>query len=412
MGDYAFASDASNFLKEYYASGPVRDLCMDATHFLKDTKKTDVTKSTKLEGKKYIVPVKYNLGNGFGVTVADSQTVQTQSGSAGDYEQWEVTPQKFYATRKIEGLTMAAAEKKGVGSFVEIAKEVIDDMRRQMAIELEVAAFRGVSMAKGKIATNGISSNTVTLDNPRDVVNLKKGDLIQLAAAETSGSLRDSGDYARITSIDAINGKFTVNDLSLINGAAAGDFIFKYGTRNKGLNGLLGHTPIDRSSAVTVQGVDLSSDWTRLAGLYLAAGGKSPSQVLQEGMDLAEQFGAKPTKFVCNPYVKKELALDAGNYRVIEGKENNIGFSKTVLVSSVGEIEIVSTPYCPRDFAWAYTSDVEFAHWSKDLMQLEERDGNIFTRVSNDDAFEVRLISYVDLVVPNPSDVVFFNFGA
>jgi hypothetical protein len=391
-------TDIASALKEWYSSKDVADTCYDHNFLLKTLKRT------KCEGNQYVAPLKYGRNRGFGSTV----TVANAAAGSAKYEKWEVPEKKFYQAVYIDGAAIQSAKRKGPGAFFDVIKEAIDDGRKNAASELERMLFRNTNNARGVIGS--VSGTSLVLANIDDVVNFEVGDT--LVTAPTEGGTLETGSKA-ITAIDRDTGTLTCASswASGISTIAAGQYVFKANEQTTGLNGLLGHTPITRTSSTTVQGIDLSTDWTRLAGVKFNSAGRTVQQTLIDGLARSSREGGMPKQIVLNPSKFAQLAVELGSQRVYDNSKAEFGFTGLTLATPTGALPVYSAGFCPSDYGWAMPEDLEIVHWGDDLIFFADEDQLLHLDPAAD-RYYVRLCIMADLVVPRPVDVVLFNFAA
>ena len=308
----------------------------------------------------------------------------------------------------VDGASLEAAQSAGKGAWFNVVTEAIDDARKEMAKELEIKLFGNTNASRGKV--KAVSGTALTLVNAADAAFFEKGMKLRVADTET-GTLR-TGEAA-ITSIDRANGILyhSAGWTTTISALVVGDFIFRSDEKTAGLNGLLAHTPVTRTGSVTVQGIDLSTDWTRLGGIYVAGGNRGTHQTLLEGCGLGKREGSQPKRIVVSANRYIELVNELGNNKMyVNTTSADVGFDKIKIVTPLGALEVVGATFCPDDYGWAIPDDLQILHWGPDVMFVADRGGVQLNLDQSADRYYLRMHSYCDLYVPQPKDLILFHF--
>jgi hypothetical protein len=403
MGTKHDFSELTDALQVRYNNKGIADLCYKDKYFLKTkSKKVAAATSSKTDGSEYRSKVKVYRANGSGATIANAQTTLGNP----SFDEWVVTPKRYYTVRRLDGLTIEAASKKG--TLYDIVTDAIDEAREQHAEDLEIMTFLGATGVRGVVGST--STTTLTLSDTSTAKYFREGMTVQgyNGASARTGS-------AVITAVDPIAGTLTTGTdwTTQITSLTAGDSLVPYGMYGNALNGLGTRVPITRSGSTTVQGVDLSTNWYKLAG-YKQTALASVKETFLEGSMKAIGLGSRVGEIVCSYTTYNTLVKELGNNVIIDNDSETAkaGFAGIVMVTPAGNIPVRPATYCPEKIAYGLSKDpVNHVHWGSDLIFLEERGGSYLQQVSNDDAFEVRLVSYADMLIESPRDFVVFDLS-
>ncbi len=347
-----------------------------------------------------------------GGTSADYATAMTDN-TTSSYEDFIMSAKKQYQRVQVDHQLLFATEKKSE-SFVKALKE-FDRGFKGFGEKVGRRCYRTQGGAMGKLALASTTTTTLDFVDNAAVFNFHIGQKIVFAAADGSGSLRDSGDYVTVTAIDHQAGEVTIDvDLATqITGVAVGDYVFTRGDFNACLAGLEDWLPVDDRTtklAATFNAVTRSRAPTYLGGVYIdgtAMGGLDEVMIKLAG-DIG-MFGGVPSHVFANPRSLTDLAL-INNSKVryvcdlntkIKGENGEVivGFNGIKVMVGGTPVKVYPDRNCPSNRLYMLQLNTwKLWHTGKIINWLGEDYTGMKMRPSeNDDAAEARLGSYMNL---------------
>jgi hypothetical protein len=241
-------------------------------------------------------------------------------------------------------------------------------------------------------------ANVITLTNASDVRNFEVGMSITSASGTST---------TQVIGINRGAGTITVVDDE--NMDTLNDPIYHYGayqaTAANGIQGLQKLFPTTRSSALTVHGVDQSTDWDRLAGTLVNKSGATPYEALMDGILEGKANGADPSHVIMSYDNVASIVNDAQGQKMFAvGDSAQIGFQSVVLaVPDGGVIKVLGSRFCPQNTMYALKADdLELVHWRQKLVTPDDLDGSLLHWNHSAAQWDVRLVSVCDLLACNP----------
>jgi hypothetical protein len=391
-----------NALKVLYLNDvTIQDLVNDDNPLL-----AMLAKATNFVGDTLPQPVimAYNQGNSSGFT--NAQANQT----GGNIQKFILTRFPIYGLATIDRQTMLAS-KDGKGGFLPAAEFAIDGAFVGLANQMSQVLYGDGSGVIGQ--ASALSTGVITLVNPDSAVNFEVGMTLGQWSTYSGGVVATQlGANAYVIAVDQDQGTVTVSTSQGGSAASpaswtASGYLVQDGNANAQPPGLLGWIPFDRSGlSTTFFGVNRSLNPSRLAGVtYDGTGETVEEAILSASAKLSKLSKAKPDALFVSPtvFATFEKALQ-GRAVYIEHKEGNIGFTGIKAHGAKGPIEVYQDRSNTTQYGWLLT----MKHWKiRSLMSCphvvqDDITGNIL-RVSNQDAFEVRLAGYWVLACEMPS---------
>lgn len=357
-------------------------------------------KSTTFGGKNYTFAVVYAPSAGRSAVFATAQT--NASNHTGN--EFVVTRVKDYAVFKIDNETIEAS-KNDSDALLEAASTEIDMARYALKRSVVQAVAGSGSGRIGKIAAAGISSATVTLEDPDDIVNFEVGMVLQMDTADGTGTVH--AGTVTVESVDRSAGTFTCTDdvTTGIADAAAADFIFAAGDYGVKMKGVEAWIPTSTPSATTFFGVDRSVDPTRLAGFRFDGSALNPDEAILKGLLKGGREGVKATHVFTNYTHWSDLQLALGSkviYEDVTG-EAGVGFRSIVIQGPRGQVKVLADNSIPTGVAkglympsWQLKTLGECPRW------LDTGDGLKMLRQASADGIEGRLGLYGNVLCREP----------
>ena len=379
-------------LKQHYTDQAVEDLVYKDNPFL-----ALVPKYENFGGRNLPIVIKYNHGGGRSSTFS---VAQTNSGNSLKVEDFLLTRVKDYCIATIDSETIEAS-KGDPNSFMEAATAAIDGAIGTLTRALARDLFRAGWGTLGRIATGGVSSATITLDNASDVVNFEVNDVCVFSSAESTATLRNSGGGLTVLSVDRSAGTvtFTAN-VSTETGTVAGDYVFTKGDRQDSATptrykvaGLQAWCPSTAPSASeSYFGVDRSVDSRLTGGRYAPSAGTPLDEILVTAAAKVGREGGRLTHFFMNFDRFADLVKTLGSkVQYVEQKASaNVGFSGVRIYGARGPIDVIPDHNCPANSVFG----VDMSSWKLcslgKAVRVIDTDGNTMIRQSSADGVEIR----------------------
>lgn len=365
-----------------------------------------VKKNYKGYGKNWHLPIRIAHTAGRSRVLLNAKTNKT----ASSVVEFQITLAKDYSLYSVDGqLARQTANDRGafVQAFEMELEAAMDAIKRSFAVSL----YRNHGGAIGRIAASGgISSATITLSDPNDVVNFEKNQVLNLSTADgTSGAIKAQNQPMIVSSVDRDAGTvtMTVAVATAIPTAANSDYIFMDGDFGVSLRGLASWLPATAPAVGggdSFFGLDRSVDPVRLAGARVDGSGLNPEEALQKACQVAVRNGARLSHFFMNDLNFLDLTLSLGTRRIDTSAKTDIGvgYEGVKVATGMGAVEVYADPNCPYNIAYGLTlSDWELAG-PGEFPFVEARDGTKLLREDTADSFEGQIKAYCQLVCRKP----------
>lgn len=412
MAGEATISGSQAALKVLYPNGePPKDINEQYTT-LKELKK-----ETNFVGELAYVPIQNANPQGSSSTVANAQTALYQ----GNYVRFALTRVSHYGLARITGEAAEAAVK-DEGALVDLWE---NETKGAAQTEMSVTAAYLFGTGDGVLGRglSGASGTTWTLATDFNMNYLELNMLIGAVSATGLASTVRSGS-ARLTGIDRRSRTVTSGSAftSQISGLQNTDYIVRFGdNHNAGARRVI--IGLDEyvkggTSPGTLLGLNRDSDPVRLAGQAIDYAGWAMEDAI---VDASAQGGFHGVGYanvaVMNNLefanMKKSLGAKIIYDRGSGGSKNGShSFSEVSIEGENGPIRIIADPFCPRYKCFMLRMSDFSLFTLKGWPHIQKQDGLDFLRLSSDDAFEVRWVSYGNLKCKNPGpQVKLTSFG-
>ena len=314
-------------------------------------------KDTSFTGDTFKIPIHWG-GNAAGSHVF--ATAQANK-SAGKYDAFLLTRAKDYALGSIETEAVKASMS-DVGAFLKVVTPETDNTIRQAGHALNIDLYRNGGGARGRVATGGVSTTTLTLSEPSDIVHFEVG--MKVTSSSTDGTTgADDGQEIAITAIDRSAGTLSAAVTWTAGGNFSdGDYIFRSGDFGASLKGLDAWLPASAPGATSFFNVNRSVD-SRLGGLRYTGTSESIEEALISADTQASVEGAELSHFIMNTADLGDLRKSLGSrveYERVSPSDPamaKIGFKGIVLAGVNGDIMCVGDRDCPKGVAYGLQLD-------------------------------------------------------
>lgn len=349
-----------------------------------------LAKMTDFTGEALKLPIHWGGHTGVSASFTKAQANQAN----GKYDAFLLTRKNHYGLASIQMEAYEAAMARGPGAFVNLLSEETDGMLRLLGAQLARAVYRNAGGSKGQVGS--VSTTTLTLKNPPDVVNFEVGEKITSSNTDgTSGA--DDAQALTITAIDRDAGTLTTTVTWTAGGNFSdNDYLFQEGDFGSGIAGVASWIPTSAPGATLFFGVDRSTDVVRLGGVRYNASSES----IEEGLQNAEMKlvlnGGKPSHVFMHNDDYSALRTALGSrvvYNRVQSPIAPISF-RSIELQGVNDVQIIADRDCPKGLAYMMTLE----DWKLYSMGSAPRfidhpggNGNSLI-VYNDDAVEYRAV--------------------
>lgn len=411
-------STATNIIKYLYPDYTVpRELRKTNPFFAMLAKKTNFV------GKSVEVPLTINTTQGGSALFSAAKSSNELSTSYADtYKTFTLTRKSDYSLATISGEAMKAAVM-DEGAMVDLFQDTIDLAMMTAMRSIARNLFRDGCAWAGKVSSN--VGAVVTLSTPSDAFNFDLGERVTLWSSssflmDTPVNSTDVTPYL-VSAVDRKAGTIT---LSSSTGLTGGLYITRFGdrtaassdatvfTNSRVITGVTQWLAGSQTGAVTganagaqlqaaIYGVTRTTDKTSLAGNSLDCTGAAPDEaIIQLASDINAE-GGRPDHCFMNPRDFASLVKFLGSRtvydRAVSIEDAEIGFQAVTLMGDAGPLKCVSDINVPQSQIFALQLD------SWDLFSLNaaphilDYDNQQILRVSDDDAYQIRIGSYANL---------------
>jgi len=380
-------------LKEWYTGQRVESMMPDDFPFFSMLKKVP-----RFPGRNLPIPFKYANPQGRSATFSNAQGNAT----AASNEQFTLTRVRNYGVATLDSDSILATGS-DAGNFAggSAMKQQIDGQYEQLVRDLALAVYRSRAQPRGVVATSGITTTSLTLDNINDATNFEVNQEAVGAAAEASGALRDSGNSATVTGINTDTGVLTTdsNWTSQISGLTDADTLFIEGDRTTasmtlGIAGLESWIPGTAPDSTAYFGVDRTTHLSRLSGNRVTGTSLTVEEAWIQGLaQAASASPARPRTGFCHPKQFRELVKSMGSktqYVDTAGGNGKVGFRGVEILGGVQRCTVYPDMSCPSNVLWLLDMSTWTLYGEKGIPHLADEDGLRIRASATADEYEVR----------------------
>jgi hypothetical protein len=349
---------------------------------------------------------------------------QTALGSLAQsqYYNFTLTRSRHFGIARIQGEAMEAS-KDDAGALVDLWVNEINGISQTELKCMEIYSFGNGSATLGQI-TAGVATNTITV-GPDVILNFDLNMRVNVVSDATLAPVLRLGTVT-ITGINRQTGTLTISGAAWnvqVAGIVVGDFLtragdFAAGGINKVFHGY--RSWIDGSATPgTLYGLNRNPDSTRLAGQTVDLTGVPLEDAIKDMEGLLDVQGQMEqltlvanTKDINN--LKKSLQGKATYEQAnVKASVANVSFSAVQFDGNYGKIPIIVSPFCPRNQSFMIARSTWAIESLGPAPHLLKWDGPDFMRVASDDAYEVRVGSYMAMRTNMPvANIRSTGFGA
>ena len=332
--------------------------------------------------------------------------------SVSNVQQFLLTRIRDYSFAVIEHEAIQASQN-NADAFVRYATMEIDGAMNSLTRSLAIAMYRNGSGSLGTISANPSGAKVLTLTNAQDISNFEVGMQLNIASSATAAirsNFTTSGSTATIDAVDRDAGTITTK-VNMHADASAGDHLFQVGDAHGGvsfkkLRGLEAWIPSSApGGSDSFFGVNRSVDATRLGGIRVDGSSLPIEEALITAASRVAREGGTPSHVFMDydSYANLEKALGSKvNYARVQSADAEIGFDTLTLQGPKGRMSIVPDHNCIPNVAFMLQMDTWSLNTLGQAPQVLQADGQNMLRVSNLDAYEVRMGYYGNVACTAP----------
>ena len=389
-------SDAQEILTEMVAANAHVQAGYDANPTLA------LFKKVKFTGKHYDFEIQYSKGSN------RTRTGSTALAKANKPRRIEfnVKPRRSYAAQDVE--SQALDEVTGANAFVDMLDNLLENLNSDLVNMVGEDIFKNAGAARGQVA-EVVSTTVIRLRNPSDIVRWQRDD--ELASAETdgtSGSLQSG--TATVIAVDRDAATLTTDGAGWVDQIASldvDDYVFNVGEFGQGRDGLPSWIPdVTTGLGSSFNGAVRSADPTRLAGCrQTVADGTGDVQAVRDLVKRIQREGGKPDFVSMSTEYAAELETELDNRVQYEELPTDIGIKvPSIRIMTAGlKLNVVTDRSCRDDGFYVGRKDkLEIIHSTKQLVDVDDRDGKVLSRNSDEFSYDVRAESRCNFIVREP----------
>jgi hypothetical protein len=335
--------------------------------------------------------------------------------SASKFKNPLITRKKEYGVGSIDGETMDAT----MGDRYAVAeayKVAMDDAMYSITRSAGINMYgNGGGMRGEGDGSWTVAGTTLTFKTAGQAKNFEEGMIIQAATTDgTTGSVK--AGQAIISAVNLADN--TIECATNFNAAgniptiANSDFLFRKGDFGNVFTGFgrsgsaVGWIPVTAPAAAESHfGADRSSSPERLGGLRYAPGSGLIEEIFTDSAAFISDLAhGVPDTVLMNPRDWGNLVKEVGSKRYVQvGTDRpTIGYRGFEIDGPEGAIRVVPDPNCPRYQCWmGEIGTLEI--WSLgEFPRVLQRSGEATQREATDDAEELRVGGYLQMVITDP----------
>ena len=410
-------TDYDQVLKDYYTDDEIAEQTYSDNPFFAMIPKEQAG------GRQYIQPVEYGRPGGASAVYATAKN--NANNVKSKYQDFVIPRQKQYQRVEIDNELLYATDSPR-GSFRKAFDE-FDRGFRSLGEKVGRRLYRTTGGSCGQLAaTTTLTGAVAILTDKADVFNFEIGDQVNFAAADGTGSLRDTGTVLEVTDLDYELGTVTFGaNLNTITGIAVGDFLFMQDDFGVCLAGLESYFPqANRATALTTSFMGIASrapNPVRLAGISMDGtkmGGLD--EVLIKLVGRIAKHGGQTSHIFANPETLTDLQLTS-NAKVLlpqeiytkmtnDAGEVIVGFAGFKVQIGGRTVRVYGDRNCPSNRIWAIQMNTLKLYHAGDPVNWlgEEWTGQKLTKSQDADTMFADLGNYSNVGCSAPA----WNGGA
>ena len=412
MAGAATVSGSSAVVKTLYPSGKLPD-----ANYKENVLHAMMPKSTDFKGENRVVAIQTEWPQGLSADFAYALGSLQQ----GTYSKFTVTRVEYFGIARVSGQALRAVEG-DTGALVDLWKNEIDGVSKAVTRQLGIFGYKsGTGSLSAIDSASTVASAALTVSPASAIMFYAVGMSVYASSADGSG-LRAGGATVTISAVDIDAGTITTaggNWSTQIAGlTAATDYLYRAGDLNGALTGVEGWV-VGGASPGTLFGLNRDSNPVKLSGQSYNATGVPYTDA---AVEMAARCGAVGGEVGDTMFVhprdlanwKKQLDGKVQYQRTeTASKVSGLSFKALEVEGNNGTIKVLGDINCPRNRAYLLNMDNWKLHSIGPAPHILDYDSNQFLRVSNADAYEVRVGFYGNAWCNSPvNQIKATNFGA
>lgn len=371
-------------------------------------RRLEIRRAKRTSGDKIVIPLRYGRNRAQSKDFSKSQEhSKTTTGARGRFE---VPHDTDSGVARVSNKVILAS-RNDEGAFIKAFRDEIDDEIESLRQKRCTALFAPAANVAGEITTGGITNSraTVKIAANCSIMNFDVNDRLQFAA-KNGASVRGGGPY-RVTSVDRANESFTVTP-ALGSAVVVGDYIYRDGDFGQvALTSFFEYVK-GGSTPGTLHGLNRNPDPLRLAGRIYQMGkdDRFTDYVRRVASRIQYLTGKQPTAVYCNSLHDQIFAdeqTENTRLNVSDGGANDetaIGMGRLFFQTSGGRIDIVSSPFVPRDrLLVVHEPSFFIEHLGEKFVDFAVSHGDSMFKEAHDAlGIEIRIESYGNLCCEAP----------
>lgn len=346
----------------------------------------------------------FQFGNPQGISGTFAKAKTNVSSSQG--KQPTMARRTKYGYGTIDGVALEAS-KGDAGAYVELVSDTVTNTLDEFGDRQAFDLFRDQYAARGR--RSSISTNVVTLTEPNDARNFKKG-MTVIADDDSTGASPRSGSTT-VDKVDIQAGTVTLTSAAAITAFADNDYLFVDGEEGVAWDGLASHIPLTTPSVgESFRGIDRSDMPNLLAGVRLdqATTSTMEEDLARLAVDIyAEGRGKGQMSAWCNPLAWYEMSRRRNASVQIDNRKDGTyrySYQYLEIATVLGILKLYPDPNCPQNRAYILRLDKWQIKTLLDLVHIIKADGLTELRVADEDAIEFRVRSIGNVRTFTPGD--------
>lgn len=401
------SSTAAALLKTLYMKDRVELLMYRDHPFL-----AMVAKAEDFGGDGLKIPVMYATPQNMSASISAALAGTSSTASKA----FVLTQVQQFGASNVSNFAYEQSRHQGEAAFVNLLTTEVDNCLKALGRKLSIQIWRTTTGTVGTIGS-GVTTSTVTIANPDQIVAIEVGQSIAVAATD-GGAVRAGTAY--VVAVDRVAGTFQCSATqggaaaafdTLITSPAAGDFIYiAADDRNAAMAGVAAWVPVGSGRATALAasfyGVVRTADATRLGGLYLSAtSGQTIEEALIGMWAILRREGSRADKcFMCfGDYARLVKELQGRvmfTDEIVRSGEAEIGFRGVQIHG--GAITVIPDSDVPPGYAFLLDLDSWKLHSMGPAARLFEADGLQIIRDASADQLNFRVFFYGNLACRAP----------
>jgi hypothetical protein len=359
-----------------------------------------VAKDTNFVGDSEKIPVIYgdnqNISSNFQIANGGTSAVESAA--------FFLTRKRKYSSGFISTETMLLSQT-NEGAFLKAYETELKSMMRSISDDISFGLVSSGAGNRGQISNVNVGTSTITLSQPRDIVNIHRNMLFNVSATLTGGAVRVG--TAVVATVDRKAGTFTYT--GAIAGIANNDYIYRAGDYDAEISGLSAWLPYDNRAALlaaSFYGVTRNVDSTRLGGWTEDFSALPIEEAIIEAAALLSDEGSNPETCLLNPLdfagLQKALGSKVQYIQTQVAMTAMISFEGIVVQGPTGPIRVYAERHVPRGKMFLLQLDTWTLKSLGEPVRVFDMDGLQFMRSQTADGIDVRLFGYPNLACHAP----------